>query len=389
VDTARLRASWARVTGYGTAVPQFFYARLFLAHPHLRELFPVSMAAQSDRLVGALGRIVSNVDDLAPVVPVVQQLGQDHRKFGVREEHYPLVGEALLATLAHFLGTNWTPELESDWTEAYTVVAATMTEAAAAAGVTSPPWWEAEIVLHERRGFDVALLRIRPQPAYPYRPGQSIAVETPMRPRVWRPYSPANAPRADGTIDLHIKAVPGGQVSNALVGGAVPGDRLRLGAPVGTRLTLDHNTGRDLLLLAGGTGAAPFKALIEELAATDRPRQVALYVGARTAPDLYDLPALERMAQRLSWLTVVPVLSHDPYALTERGGVVEVALGHQAWPNREVYVCGPDGMVSDALTRLVAAGVPLDRIHTEDYDSDPDRAGAARAASSAMEVPTL
>src|SRR5205814_3340640 len=112
-------------------------------------------------------------------------------------------------------------------------------------------------------------------------------------------------------------------------------------------------------------------------------------VGARTRPDLYDLPSLERMAQRLNWLSVVPVLSHDPYAPGERGGVGDVALRHQAWPDREVYVCGPDAMVSDALTRLVAAGGPLDRIHTEDFGTDPDRAGAVPTASSTMEVPTL
>lgn len=389
MDTGRLRASWARVTAHGTQVPQYFYARLFLANPHLRDLFPVSMAAQSDRLVAALGQVVSNVDDLPAVVPVLDQLGRDHRKFAVRDEHYPLVGEALLATLAHFLTDDWTPELESDWTEAFTIVAATMTDAAAAAESTSPPWWEAEVVAHERRGFDVALLRLRPHPTYQYRAGQSVAVETAIRPRVWRYYSPANSPRADETLDLHVKAVPGGQVSNALVNSVVCGDVLRVGSPVGNRLTLDGDVGRNLLLLAGGTGLAPFKAVLEELAATDRPRQVALFVGARTGPDLYDLPSLERMAQQLPWLTLVPVLSHDPHHHGERGGVTDVALRHQDWHDREVYVCGPEAMVADALPRLVAAGVPVSRIHTEDFDSNPYRAPARANATVTMEVPTV
>src|SRR6185503_16280256 len=169
-----------------------------------------------------------------------------------------------------------------------------------------PPWWEAEVIGHERRGFDIAVLRLRPDPAYPYRAGQSMQVEAPLRPRVWRPYSPANAPHADGTIDLHVKAVPGGQVSNALVNSVMPGDVLRLGSPVGNRLTLDGDTGRNLMLLAGGTGLAPLKALVEELAASDKPRRVTLFAGARTDPDLYDMPALERMQRALPWLTVVP-----------------------------------------------------------------------------------
>jgi NAD(P)H-flavin reductase/hemoglobin-like flavoprotein len=367
-------------------VPQFFYARLFLGSPELRGMFPVSMAAQSDRLVTAIGRLVSNADDITTLSPAIEQLGRDHRRFGVRPEHYPLVGEALLATLARFLGRDWTPDLVEDWTEAYTLIATVMQEAAVAAEGISPPWWQAEVVGHERRGYDVAVLRIRPDPAYPYRAGQSTQVETPMRPRIWRPYSPANSPRADGTIDLHVKAVPGGQVSNALVNSVVPGDVLKLGSPVGTRLTLDDDTGRNLVLLAGGTGLAPLKAVVEELAATNNnPRRVALFVGARTGPDLYDLAALEQMQRALPWLTVVPALSHDPYYEGHRGTVGEVALRHDGWVDCEVYVCGPDTMQSDCVTRLVAAGIPVERIHVEDYEADPYRA-SARTASVTTEV---
>ena len=386
MNNGRLRNSWARVTAHGVQVPQFFYARLFVANPELRDLFPVSMAAQSDRLVAALGRIVSHVDNVAAVTPVVEQLGRDHRRFAVHAEHYPLVGEALLATLAHFLGAEWTPQLEDDWAEAFTTVATIMLEAADAAEGVTPAWWDAEIVAQERRGYDVALLRVRPDRAYPYRAGQSVQVETPMRPRVWRPYSPANAPRADGTFDLHVKAVPGGQVSNALVNSAGAGDRLRLGAPVGSRLTLVDDSGDDLVMMAGGTGLAPLKAVLEELAALDRPRQVTLFAGARTAVDLYDMPALHRMEDALPWLTVVPVLSHDPYFDGQRGTVGEAALRSGACRYREVYVCGPEAMVDDSVTRLVAAGVPVDRIHTEDFDADPYGAVVRSSAPVATEV---
>jgi NAD(P)H-flavin reductase/hemoglobin-like flavoprotein len=386
MDIGRLQASWARVTAHGAQVPQFFYARLFLGFPELRGMFPVSMAAQSDRLVTAIGRLVSNVDQLAVLRPAIEQLGRDHRRFAVRPEHYPLVGEALLATLARFLGPDWTPDLAEDWTEAYTLVATLMAEAASTAEGISPPWWEAEVVSHERRGYDIAVLRIRPDPAYPYRAGQSMPVETSIRPRLWRPYSPANAPRADGTVDLHIKAVPGGQVSNALVNSVMPGDVLKLGSPVGNRLTLDGDTGRNLVLLAGGTGLSPLKAVVEELAASDNPRRVALFVGARTSADLYDLPALEQMQRSLPWLSVVPVLSHDPYHDGQRGNVGEIALRHDGWVDCEVYVCGSDSMVSDCVTRLVASGIPVERIHMEDYDADPYRA-SARASTITTEVP--
>lgn len=377
MDTNRLKASWAKVAAHGTQVPQFFYARLFLAHPELRDMFPVSMATQSDRLVAALGRIVSEVDDLTDVTPVVEQLGRDHRRFAVRPDHYPLVGEALLATLQHFLGGDWTPEVAEDWTAAYTVVASVMSGAAAAAEGVTPPWWEAEVIAHERRGYDIALMRLRPDPAYAYRAGQSMAIETPIRPRMWRPYSIANAPRGDGTIDLHIKAVPGGQVSNALVSSVAVGDTLRLGAPLGTRLTTLGDSGRHLLMLAGGTGLAPLKAVVEELANVEQPRRVTLFAGARTLPDLYDITGLHRLERQLPWLSVVPVLSHDPYFAGERGAVTEAALRHGRWHDHDVYACGPDLMVADTITRLVAAGIPTDRIYTEDFVAEPYRAAPA------------
>jgi hemoglobin-like flavoprotein len=104
LDVQRLKDSFARVAMHGDAVPLFFYSDLFLRHPETRELFPVSMAAQRDRLVHALARIVSDVDHLDALRGYVQDLGREHRKFGAVAGHYPAVGTSLLATLAHFKG---------------------------------------------------------------------------------------------------------------------------------------------------------------------------------------------------------------------------------------------------------------------------------------------
>ncbi len=374
MDTVRLKASWARVGAHGDRVAQYFYSLLFVARPELRTMFPVSMASQRDRLVGALGRVLSHVDDVGPVVPFVQGLGRDHRKFGVQPEHFPMVGQALLETLAYFEGDAWTPELAADWTAAYQLVAGVMVESAAESAASMPAWWEAEVVSHERRGLDVAVLHLRPGSTYRYRPGQSCSVETPYLPTLWRYFSPANAPRSDGLIELHVKAVPGGQVSPALVHRGRPGDVLRLGAPVGERLTLEPTSERELLMLAGGTGLAPLKALIEQLALDGRyRRRVTLLFGARTGRDLYDLPALEELARRLPWLTVVPVLSHDPWHPAEQGVVVEAALQHDGWAEHDVYVCGSAPMVAGTREQLLQAGVPAARIRSEDYTADPYR----------------
>ena len=117
---------------------------------------------------------------------------------------------SLLATLKQFLGAAWTEELAADWAAAYGVIARTMVEAAEDSSDTSPAWWEAEVLATERRTMDVTVIQIRPEPTYDYSPGQSFAMEIPQRPRLWRYFSPANAPREDGTIELHVQQVDGG-----------------------------------------------------------------------------------------------------------------------------------------------------------------------------------
>src|SRR5947207_7784568 len=102
LDVQRLQESFARMAMHGDAVPLFFYSDLFLRHPEVRDLFPVSMAAQRDRLVHALGRIVADVEHVDALGGYLQGLGREHRKFGAIAEYYPYVGASLVATVAHF-----------------------------------------------------------------------------------------------------------------------------------------------------------------------------------------------------------------------------------------------------------------------------------------------
>jgi hemoglobin-like flavoprotein len=181
VDIPAMRANFAKAAATGDEAPLYFYSHLFLSHPETRALFPVSMAHQRDRLFAALGDVIARVDDLEALLPILRQLGRDHRKFGTVAAHYPAVGASLLATLEHF-DDEWTPELAKSWSEAYDVVATVMIEAAEAAA-EDPAWWEADVVGHERRTIDVAVLQIRPRPASrsPWRPtcGRSCGATTP------------------------------------------------------------------------------------------------------------------------------------------------------------------------------------------------------------------
>jgi NAD(P)H-flavin reductase/hemoglobin-like flavoprotein len=370
VDIPAMRANFAKAHAAGDEAPLYFYSHLFLSHPETRKLFPVSMAHQRDRLFNALGDIVHYVDDLDSLVPILQALGRDHRKFGTVAEHYPAVGASLLATLQHF-DDAWTADLAQDWTEAYQLVAKVMIEAAEAAA-EQPPWWDADVVGHDRRTFDVAVLKVKPRNPFGYQPGQSISLETDLRPKLWRYYSPANAPRPDGTMELHVKARDGGPVSSALVRQLVVGDVLRLGPPLG-HLGLDRDSDRDLLLVAGGMGLAPLKALIDQVARFGPKRRVDLFVGARIEEQLYDRSDLDRLAAENPWLAVTYAVSDDKESSLEHGDIGDVVDRHGPWRSRDVYVAGPAPMVEDTLGRLLASGLPHERIRAEVFA--PSRQG--------------
>lgn len=370
MDSQRLKASFARVTRHGDEVALFFYSDLFLRNPKLRDLFPVGMAHQRDRLLSALGRMVSSSGDLAELRPIAEQLGRDHRKFGIQAEHYPQVGASLLATLRYFSGPAWNDDLARQWADAYGLFAELMLGAAGADATERPSWWNAQVISHERRSIDIAVVRMATGEPLPYAPGQAVALETPRRPRMWRYYSMANAPRADQTVDFHVKLVDGGPVSTVLVRSLRVGERVRLGPPIGT-MTLDAQSGRDILLVGGSTGLAPLKALLDQITRLPSPPRTRLFFGARTAAGLYDLDDLIKRAAEHQWLTVVAAVSdEDPPSVTvDRGTLADVLSRHGPWPDTDAYVCGTPQMVEATIDRLVSMGLSRERIRQDDFAS--------------------
>src|SRR5262249_24436441 len=153
------------------------------------------------------------------------KLGRTHRRFHVAPQHYAVVGTALLAAMREYSGEHWCVEYDQAWRDAYDAMATLMLTGSEEDRL--PPFWAAEVIAHERRGRDVAVLRCRPVGRYPFRGGQYLHLECRYHPREWRPYSIANAPRADGTVDLHVRDRDG-WVSAAVVRRVRPGDVVRL-----------------------------------------------------------------------------------------------------------------------------------------------------------------
>ncbi|MGK4582182.1 globin domain-containing protein [Kitasatospora sp. HPMI-4] len=364
-DIELIRHCLAAVEPVADRATAHFYALLFLRHPEIRALFPAAMDVQRDRLFRSLLMVARNADDLAGLTGYLARLGRSHRKYGTLSGHYGAVAECLVATLERYCGSRWNTEAELAWRRVYGLVARVMADAAERAARTSPPWWQAEVVAHRPSTPDIAVLTLRPDQAYPYRAGQYTTLETPWWPRVWRQFSFATAPRPDGLLTLHVKAVQAGWVSNALVHRAAPGDVLRLG-PAEGGMVLDNTGGADLLCVGGGTGIAPITALVEEVAAHGiRGRSVEVFYGARRRTELYALDALRRLAHGNPWLTVRPVLSLEPGGAdgTESGELPEAVSRRGPWTGRAAYLSGPPAMVRRTAAALVRAGVRPERIH--------------------------
>jgi NAD(P)H-flavin reductase/hemoglobin-like flavoprotein len=364
---ASVQDTFAIVGAAGDEAAAYFYGWLFAGHPELRALFPTAMNEQRDRLFRALGGIVGSLSTPEELAAYLTQLGKDHRKYSVQPEMYGAVGEALMAALRSYAGPTFTPAAEEAWAQAYKAASSLMIDAANKDSLTAPPFWTAEVVSNERRGPGISVLTVASYLPLPYEPGQHITVQAPRWPKVWRPYSVACRPREDGLMTFHVKAVPGGWVSNALVCHTEPGTELLLGPALGT-MTLHRAGGRDLLCVAGGTGLSPIKAIVEQAirGSADCPRQIHLFYGARTREDLYDLPELWRLADAYPGLQLTPVTSDDPAFDGMQGNVGRVAARYMPHRECEAYVAGPPAMIRETVRVLAKAGLPLERIHYDE-----------------------
>jgi hemoglobin-like flavoprotein len=118
-----------------------FYARLFLLYPQVTPLFAgVDMAAQRNKLLGALVLVMQHLRKPVELGAALRDLGLRHQGYGITSEHYPMVGRALLETFAAFLDEHWSPEVEEAWTEAYGAIVSHMLDGyRAPAGVAAVP----------------------------------------------------------------------------------------------------------------------------------------------------------------------------------------------------------------------------------------------------------
>lgn len=175
-----------------------------------------------------------------------------------------------------------------------------------------------------------------------------------------RAFSLANAPHDDELLELHLRLIPGGQFTQYVFNEMQEKTILRLEGPMGS-FYLREDSDKPIIFVAGGTGFAPVKGIIEHALHHKMQRRMVLYRGSLALRDLY-LPDLPKRWQAEHGVDYVPVLS-DPRPEDDwsgRTGFVHHAVlaDHPDLSGYQVYCCGAPAMVEAAHWDFVAAGLP-------------------------------
>jgi CDP-4-dehydro-6-deoxyglucose reductase len=222
---------------------------------------------------------------------------------------------------------------------------------------------------------DVMRLHLQPPNRQPlaYLAGQYLDVLLADGKR--RAFSIANAPHLGPLIELHVRHVAGGDFTRFVFSALQIGAVLRIEGPLGTFVPREDSE-RPMLFVAGGTGFAPIKALIEHFQHLDTRRPIELYWGARTQPELY----LRSLAQH--WTATMPALRFNAIVSDEEGtassglrqGLVHEAVleDHPDLAAFDVYMSGPPALIDAGRRAFVQAGLPEDRLYFDSFDYAPD-----------------
>lgn len=381
---AAIRESFALIEPHGAEAAAWFYEHFFAANPRYRKYFSADADTQHRRLFQAVQRIVGDLDKLDEFLPYLHRLALRHRKFGLRAAHYQAFGVSLLATVAQYCGDQWTERTNAAWEAGYGLVATVMLEAAAEADALGPAYWEAEVVAHGTLAEGIVRVVVRPaadsrfaesehKGTYRYSAGQYAAVEIAALPRVWRDLSFATRPIAlpgdengvgdegAGDVEFHVQLGRPGGVSELLVNQTAVGDRLRIAAAEGELAFPGPERTSRLLAVVHGTGAAPVHALIQQ-AVADKDLRPLTVVLASDEGAHYLGEALRELAEEHGEMTVEEVVG-DPLAAVRAHAAASDAQGACG-----AVLVGPSGLVDEARSALLAAGVDPEAISSDLFD---------------------
>lgn len=217
------------------------------------------------------------------------------------------------------------------------------------------------LVHSEKLTDNTLLLRLKPFSTFDFHGGQYVMMG--MEKEELKPFSIASANRDDDLIELHIRDTEHSEWMQTLfdldigtiLWSSVAANQYELASPK----QLKEKT---VILIAGGTGYAPMRALLDELLKRPNPPKIEFYWGAKTQEELYRDNEMKQLAAQYDNISYIPVLSGER-GVAERGVHRRVLTDHLDLSNVHIYLCGPWAMLDAAKKDFIAAGLTPDQFN--------------------------
>lgn len=186
---------------------------------------------------------------------------------------------------------------------------------------------------------------------------------------IYRAYSMSSNPKENGKVELEIRYVPNGICTTYVHQYLKEGEEIIFNGPYGDFYLRDSD--RDILFIAGGSGMAPIKSILYDMAEKGIDRKASYFFGARSKKDLFLLDEMRELEEKLPNFTFVPALS-DPAPEDkwegDTGLITDVLDRHiDSGENKEAYLCGSPGMIDASIAVLSKNGIPEDLIYYDKF----------------------
>lgn len=378
---------------HGETLTRHFYERMFRHNPEVRRFFNPAhqqSGTQQRALAGAICAYAEHIDNPGALADAVELIAQKHASLGIEPEHYPIVGEHLLASIREVLGEAATDEVINAWAEAYQELAQIFIDREERIYQQQEQafGWrgfrEFVVASRETNSDNIVSFYLRPADGgnLPrHVPGQYITVRvpTPDGGSTMRNYSLSGPPgRAYYRISVKREPpagpeAPAGFVSNHLHDHVVAGDRIEVGPPCGEfTLTSAAASQRPLVLVSGGVGITPTLSMLHGALEEAASRPIVFVHGAINGDRHAFAEELRALEREYDNLTVhvrysEPTSDDRAHGRHDSEGMIDSELLGQVVGDREAdyYVCGPKPMLTQVVGALQQTGVPQERINFE------------------------
>lgn len=375
---------------HGETLTRHFYKRMFQHNPEVAPFFnPANQKAgkQQKALAGAITAYAANIDNLEVLGSAVELIAQKHASLMIKPEHYPIVGQNLLASIKEVLGEGATDDVINAWAEAYGFLADILIgreKQIYDENAKKPGGWEGfkdfRIVRKEKESSNITSFYLAPADGAPvpdFKPGQYITIraKTADGLTTMRNYSLSDKPgqqhfRISVKRELPPEAnTPAGYVSNLLHDSKEAGDVLEVAPPCGEFfLDVEAKHSRPLVLLAAGVGITPVMSMLLTALEVMPQRQIIFVHAALNAEVQAFKNTVDNLASKYPNLKTYYRYSEDgAYSGNASSGFVTAEYLESLLTGRDAdyYFCGPQGFMVGIYHDLMKWGIPASQVHFE------------------------